>query len=174
MPAPSVAFAVVARLRKQLPLHKRSAERLFGDVNIALDEAKRADAKSCMSFWARLAPLAREAAELRKPLDACFSDAEILQKHRKDLPDASDVFMQLKRLSDLMDAIQDALERLEKEAKRISNKTGVLWKLKSEIKDKRLEVDFNKKYEAGMSGLGLLVSLILVYKKLAGKKVSLS
>jgi hypothetical protein len=174
MAPPSVAFAVVARLSKQLPRHRITAKSLLGDVNLAISQAKRDDAKSCMSFWGQLVTLTKDVESAETSFERSFKDGELLQKHQSDLPAAREMLLQLQRLADLLDAIHKALRQLETEAKRISNKSSLLMKVKTETKDKKFEADFAKKYEAGISAFGLLASLILVYKKLAGKKVSLN
>jgi type II secretory pathway component PulF len=166
MTSPSLAAGIAARMAKQIPLQKIAVKRLLSDVNIALSEAKKADAKSCISFYGRLAGLTNQAKDLQDPLNTLFDDSEQIQKHKKDLPSASEILAQLKQLVDLLDSVYKALDKLKDEAKRIAEKGGVLAKIKLEQpKDKKLEIEFQKNFDAGMASIGVLTIVIAVYKK---------
>lgn len=128
-----------------------------------------------MSAWGRLNELAIQVKqiEVQQNFNKSFDDGEVLAAEGRDFAGARELLLQLKKLADVLDAIHGALKDLEKEASFLSGKAGLLVKVMSEIKGKKDESAIMKKFDAGTSGLGLLVSLILVYKKLSGKKVTL-
>ena len=88
MVVPSLASATALRLKRQLPVYRESARRLVAEAGAALADAKKADAKSCLSFYGRLFELSKSAATLRTPTESVFDDTEAIVKHRKDLPEA--------------------------------------------------------------------------------------
>lgn len=170
MAVPSMASATALRLKRQLPVYRESARRLVAEAGAALVDAKKADAKSCLSFYGRLIELSKTAATLRTPTESVFDDAEAIVKHRKDLPEADGLLRQVRQLSELLDELAGKLHLIEREARRIGDKSALLRKVKLEGKDAKFEAEFVKQFDAGMGVLGVFSVLLLFYRGFAARK----